>query len=79
MAILFAVPLIVLTDCDVMSALRTSFFACLKNVLPFLVWSLVILVLAILASIPLMLGWLLLGPISMVSLYVAYRDIFHET
>ena len=78
MAILFAIPLIVLADSDVMSALRTSFFACLKNILPFIVWSLAMLVLAILASIPLMLGWLLLGPISMVSLYVAYRDVFHE-
>ena len=37
------------------------------------------LVLGILASIPLFLGWLLLGPVMMVSMYMAYRDIFHET
>ena len=61
------------------TALKTSFLACLKNILSFLVWSVAILVLGILASIPLFLGWLLLGPVMMVSIYMAYRDIFHET
>jgi hypothetical protein len=78
MAMLFATPLIVLADSDVVPALKTSFFACLKNILPFLVWSVAIFFLAIVAAIPLFLGWLLLGPVSMVSLYVAYRDVFHE-
>ena len=79
MAMMFATPLIVLTDADLIPALKTSFFACLKNILSFLVWSVAIFVLAIVASIPLFLGWLLLGPILMVSLYLAYRDIFHDT
>ena len=78
MAILFAIPLIVLTDSDVVPALKTSFYACLKNILPFLVWSVAIFILGIVASIPILLGWLLLGPVSMVSLYLAYRDVFHE-
>ena len=78
MAFLFAIPLIVLTDSDLIPALKTSFFACLKNVLPFLVWSLAMLVLGFVASIPLFLGWLLLAPVSMVSLYMSYRDVFHE-
>ena len=78
MAMLFAAPLIVLSDADLGPALKTSFFACLKNILSFLVWSVAIFVLAFFASIPLFLGWLLLGPVLMVSLYLAYRDIFHE-
>jgi hypothetical protein len=78
MAFLFSVPLIVLNDADVFGALRTSFFACLKNILPFLIWGVAMFALAIVASIPLFLGWLLLAPIAMVSLYVAYRDIFYE-
>ena len=78
MAYLFAIPLIVLTDSDLMPALKTSFLACLKNVLPFLVWSLAMLVLGFVASIPLFLGLLLLAPVSMVSLYMSYRDVFHE-
>ena len=78
MAMLFAAPLIVFNDAPLGAALKASFGACLKNILPFLVWSLAIFILAILAAIPLFLGWLLLGPVMMVSLYLAYRDIFHE-
>jgi uncharacterized membrane protein len=78
MAVLFATPLIVFKDSDVVPALKTSFGACLKNIVPFLLWSVAILVLAIVASIPFFLGWLLLGPVLMVSLYMAYRDVFHD-
>jgi hypothetical protein len=78
MAMLFATPLIVFNDSDLLPALRTSFVACLKNILPFLVWSVAILVLGFLAAIPLFLGWFLLAPIMMVSLYLAYRDVFHD-
>jgi uncharacterized membrane protein len=78
MAMLFATPLIVLNDSDVLPALKTSFLACLKNVMPFLVWSLAMLVLGFVASLPLFLGWLLLVPVMMVSLYLSYRDVFHE-
>ena len=78
MALWFAGPLIVLGQSDVFPALKTSFGACLKNVLPYLVWSIAVLVLAIPATIPLGLGWLLLGPILMASIYLSYRDIFHD-
>jgi hypothetical protein len=78
MAMLFATPLIVLRDADLVSALKTSFFACLKNLLPFLVWSIAMIVLGFLATLPFLLGWLVLGPVMMVSLYMAYRDIFHD-
>lgn len=79
MFVWFAAPLIVLADMEVGAALKTSFSACLKNILPFLVWSVMVLVLAIPATIPLFLGWLLLGPVLVVSMYVGYRDIFYET
>jgi len=78
MAMLFAPALVVFTESDVVPALKTSFFVCLKNIMPFLIWSIAIFVLSILAAIPLFLGWLLLGPVMMVSLYLAYRDIFHD-
>lgn len=78
MALLFVPALVVLNDAEVLPALRTSFIACLKNVVPFLVWGVAGLVLAILAAIPLLLGWLLLGPVLGVSLYLSYRDIFYE-
>jgi hypothetical protein len=78
MFVWFAAPLIVLGDMEVGAALKTSFSACLKNILPFLVWSVMVLVLAIPASIPIFLGWLLLGPVLVVSMYIGYRDIFYE-
>ncbi len=74
----FAAPLIVLADMEVGAALKTSFSACLKNILPFLVWSVMVLVLAIPATIPIFLGWFLLGPVLVVSIYTGYRDIFYE-
>lgn len=77
MAIWFSTPLITLNDLEVGDALKKSFQACLKNILPFLVWGFVMFVLAIVASIPLMLGWLLLGPVLLASVYTAYRDIFY--
>lgn len=79
MAMLFATPLIVLEDFDIGTALKTSFSACLKNILSFLVWSIGALVLGFLVVLTLGLGMLIVGPVMMVSIYISYRDIFHET
>jgi hypothetical protein len=78
MAMMFGPALVVLADAAAVQALKTSFVACLKNVLPFFVWNVAALVLWIVAAIPLFLGWLLLMPVLIVSLYLAYRDVFHE-
>lgn len=77
MAIWFAPALITLGGMEVGAALKASFFACLKNILPFLVYGIVGFVLAIVASIPIMLGWLVLGPVLIGSVYAGYRDIFY--
>jgi uncharacterized membrane protein len=77
MAVWFAPALVVLNGLGVGDALKTSFVACLKNFVPFLVYSLIFVGLAIVASIPLMLGWLALGPTVVASVYTAYRDIFY--
>jgi hypothetical protein len=79
MLVWFAAPLIVLADADVGTALKSSFAACLKNLVPFLIWGVMALLLGILAMIPILLGWLLLGPVLLVSVYTSYRDIFYET
>jgi hypothetical protein len=76
MALWFAPALVVLRGMAPIAALRESFFGCLKNILPFLVYSIVLMVLGIVASIPLGLGWLVLGPTLIASVYVSYRDIF---
>jgi uncharacterized membrane protein len=76
MAVWFAPALVVLHGKDAVAALKESFVGCLRNVVPFLIYGLVMLVFAILASIPAGLGWLALGPVLAASVYTSYKDIF---
>lgn len=76
MAVWFAPALVVLNGIEPWTALKWSFFACLKNIWPFTVYGLIMLLLAIVASIPFALGWLILGPVIIASVYTSYRDIF---
>jgi hypothetical protein len=77
MALWFAPSLVVFHDAEAMQALGQSFRACLKNIVPFLVYSVIVMVLALVAAIPFGLGFLVLLPVLIASLYTAYRDIFH--
>jgi len=76
MAAWFAPALVALDGVEPLQALKSSFFACLKNMVPFLLYGVGMLVLGIIATIPLGLGWLILGPVMIASIYTAYRDIF---
>ena len=76
MALWFAPALVVLRKMAPIEAIKESFLGCLKNILPFLVYSIVLMVLGIVAAIPLGLGWLVLGPTLIASVYVSYRDIY---
>src|SRR5262249_39664681 len=76
MALWFAPALAVFHQQGPAEAMKASFFACLKNVVPFLLYSVILLLLAFVASIPFGLGWLVLGPVIAASLYTSYRDIF---
>ncbi|MEX0637785.1 MAG: BPSS1780 family membrane protein, partial [Burkholderiales bacterium] len=78
MALWFAPALVVFHERGPVEAMKESFVGCLKNVVPFLVYGLIGLVFAILASIPVGLGWLVLGPVLIASLYASYRDIYLE-
>ena len=76
MASWFAPALIVLQGMSSGAALKASFFACLKNILPFTVYGIVLTALGVIAAIPLGLGFLVLGPVIAASIYIGYRDIF---
>jgi len=76
MAIWLAAPLVVFHEHGALEAMKGSFAGCLKNILPFLVYSVVLFVFAIAATLPLMLGWLVLGPVFAASVYASYRDIY---
>jgi uncharacterized membrane protein len=79
MAYYFAPVLIIKHDLGPMEAMKLSFRGCLKNMIPFLVYGIIMLILAIVASLPVFLGWLVLGPVFIASLYAAYKDIFLDT
>ncbi len=76
MAAWFAPALIAINDVSVVEALKLSFVACLKNIVPMLLYGVIALVLYILAAIPLLLGFLVLLPTLAASMYVSYKEIF---
>lgn len=76
MATWFAPALIILHELAPVAALKASFYACLRNWIPFLIYGLAMLVLGVLAAIPAGLGFLVLVPVLAASVYTAYRDIF---
>lgn len=76
MATWFAPCLVVLDDLPAMEAMKQSFMGCLRNIVPFLLYGVITLVLSIIATLPLMLGWLVLGPVLIGSTYAAYRGIY---
>jgi len=78
MALWFAPALVVFQGHTPTRAIGQSFRGCFKNIVPFLVYGLILFVAAIFATLPLMLGWLVLAPVVIASVYAAYRDIFFE-
>lgn len=76
MAMQFAPLLVFFNNVTPLSAMKLSLRAFLNNVGPMLVYGMTFLLLAILASIPMMLGWLILLPLVFTSLYASYCDIF---
>ena len=78
MAYWYAPALVVFRNDEPLAAMKTSFNACLVNMMPMLVYSLLGLVFAIVATIPLGLGWLVLAPVFVGSVYASYKDIFAE-
>lgn len=76
MLIWFAPALIVFHDLPPIEAMKLSFIGCLRNLVPFLVYGLVAMVLVFVGAIPLLLGWLLVYPVLFCAAYTGYRDIF---
>jgi hypothetical protein len=76
MAMWFAPSLVVFNNLKPVDAMKASFLACLKNIVPFLLYGIIVLALCVVAAIPLGLGFLVLGPVVIASVYTGYRDIF---
>jgi uncharacterized membrane protein len=78
MAWWFATPLVVLNRAQPVEALKASFDAAWRNIGALAIFGLVFLGLAIVASIPFGLGWLVLGPVSVGASYASWREVFGE-
>ena len=79
MAMQFAPMLVFFNQMSPRDALLVSLKASVRNIVPFSVYSLIIQLIAFVASaIPFDLGLFILLPIMLTSMYVAYRDIFSE-
>ncbi len=76
MATWFAPALVVVNNVSVFEAMRLSFIGCTRNLMPFLVYGVIAIVLYVLALIPLFLGLLIFLPTMIASVFVGYRDIF---
>jgi len=76
MAFWFAPALVVFRGTPPVDALRNSFAACMKNIVPFLLYGIVYFVAAIVASIPFGLGWIVLAPLTLLTIYTSYRDLY---
>lgn len=75
-AVWVASCLAALHDIGVGDALRRGFGAVFRNILAVFLLAVVTMLLAIVAMIPLLLGWLVLGPLILCALYAQYRDLF---
>jgi uncharacterized membrane protein len=76
MALWFAPALVALRQIEPVEAIKQSFAGCMANVMPLLIYSLVMLVLLVVASIPLFLGLLVALPVVIASIYCSYKDIY---
>ena len=76
MTVWFAPALVLFHELGAIEAMKASFTGCLRNIVPFLVYGVLGLLLAIVATLPLGLGWFVLGPVLAISVYTAYRDIY---
>ncbi len=76
MAIYFAPALVMFHNVAPLEAMKASFSACVKNIVPFLVYGVILFVMCIIAAIPLGLGFLVLMPVMIGSVYASYVAIF---
>lgn len=74
----FAPALVMLSGMAPLEAMKASLFACFRNFIPFLVYSIVMLLALIVAMIPFGLGLLVWIPVAIASTYAAYRAIFTD-
>ncbi len=75
----FAPALIVLYDVGPIDAMRLSFVASLRNIMPMLSFGILAVFLLFLGFVLLVIGLVLVAPIAMIAVYVSTRSVFDST
>lgn len=75
----FTTPLMVFNNITILEAIKASFTASLKNILPLVVYSVLTTILILIGIIPVGLGLLIIMPILLISFYYSYKDVFTGT
>jgi uncharacterized membrane protein len=73
-----AAPLIILHDTRPVAAMKMSFAGCMKNIVPWALSAVLMMLLIFLSAIPLLLGLFVTLPMAVMLFYPMYRDIFVE-
>lgn len=76
MAFWLAPQLVMLHDLDAVNSIKMSFIGSWRNIVPIIVFSIILLLLMIVAMIPFGLGLLVMWPVFIAATYVAWKDIF---
>lgn len=76
MAMWFATALVLFDNLQAWQAFKISYRGCMANLMPFLVFGLIGMVLCVVAAMPLGLGLFLLVPVLFATGYTSYRDVF---
>jgi uncharacterized membrane protein len=76
MAFFYAPALVAIHGVGPIDAMALSFRACLRNIVPLLLFFILAVLLAIVAMLPLFLGLFVLYPVLLAANYAAYRDTF---
>lgn len=76
MAFWLAPQLVMLHDLEAVNSIKMSFIGSWRNIVPIIVFSIIMLLLMIVAMIPFGLGLLVMWPVFIAATYVAWKDIF---
>ena len=76
MAMQFAPMLVAFDKLSPFAALRTSLQAAFRNIVTLGIYGTIVILFAVMATLPMFLGWLILMPVMIASIYASYRDIF---
>jgi hypothetical protein len=77
-ALIYACPLVMFAGMDPVEAVRNSIDTCRKNLVPMAIFGGMFLFAAVVAAIPLWLGFLVLLPVTVCAVYASYKDLYSQ-